>query len=126
MSSTGWSLRIRMIMWHCGFCPLPRCFAVGRKRRSMSSIAPLPSNLTPRNIICIGRLYRLGRLDDAADAFGRAAELDPTNPDAKRSQLTVYYDTGRFTEALAIGGELIRFSAFRQLSTSTGMMRLYN
>src|SRR5262249_18475260 len=55
-------------------------------------------------------LYRLGRLDDAADAFGRAAELDPTNPDAKRSQLTVYYDTGRFTEALAIGGELIRAS----------------
>jgi ABC-type polysaccharide/polyol phosphate export permease/Flp pilus assembly protein TadD len=55
-------------------------------------------------------LYRLGRLDDAAEAFGRAAELDPANPAAKRSQLTVYYDSGRFTEALAIGGELMRIS----------------
>jgi tetratricopeptide (TPR) repeat protein len=101
-------------MWHCGFYPLPRCFAVGRKRRSTSSIAPLRSNLTPRyHLHRANLLYRLGRLDDAADAFGRAAELDPTNPDAKRSQLTVYYDNGRFTEALAIGGELIRFSAFR-------------
>jgi len=53
-------------------------------------------------------LYRLGRLDEAAEAFSRAAALDPSNPDAKRSQLTVYLDSGRFTEALAIGGELIR------------------
>lgn len=53
-------------------------------------------------------LYHLGRLDDAADAFRRAAALDPSNPDAKRSQLTVFYDSGRITEALAIGGELIR------------------
>ena len=53
-------------------------------------------------------LYRLGRLDEAAEAFGRAAALDPSNPDAKRSQLTVYFDSGRFTEALAVGGELIR------------------
>jgi capsular polysaccharide transport system permease protein len=52
-------------------------------------------------------LYRLGRLDDAAEAFERAATLDPSNTDAKRSQLTVYLDSGRFTEALAIGGELI-------------------
>jgi ABC-type polysaccharide/polyol phosphate export permease/Flp pilus assembly protein TadD len=53
-------------------------------------------------------LYRLGRLDEAAETFGRAAALDPLNPDAKRSQLTVYFDSGRFTDALAIGGELIR------------------
>jgi tetratricopeptide (TPR) repeat protein len=53
-------------------------------------------------------LYRLGRLDEAAEAFGRAAALDPSNPDAKRSQLTVYFDSGRFTDALAVGGELIR------------------
>ena len=42
-------------------------------------------------------LYRLGRLDEAAEAFGRAAALDPVNPAAKRSQLTVYFDSGRFT-----------------------------
>jgi ABC-type polysaccharide/polyol phosphate export permease/Flp pilus assembly protein TadD len=55
-------------------------------------------------------LYRLGQLDDAAEAFERAAALDPSNPETKRSQLTVYLDSGRFTEALAVGGELIRFS----------------
>jgi ABC-type polysaccharide/polyol phosphate export permease/Flp pilus assembly protein TadD len=55
-------------------------------------------------------LYRLGHLDEAAEAFGRAAALDPANPDAKRSQLTVYFDSGRFIEALAVGGELIRTS----------------
>ena len=55
-------------------------------------------------------LYHLGRLDESAEAFGRATELDPSNPDAKRSQLTVYFDSGRFTEALAVGGELIRTS----------------
>ena len=52
-------------------------------------------------------LYRLGRFDEAAEAFGRAAGLDPANPDAKRSLLTVYFDAGRLREALAIGGELI-------------------
>ena len=57
----------------------------------------------PRNL-----LYRLGRLDEAAEAFGRAAVLDPENPEAKRSLLTVYFDGGRFREALAIGGELIQ------------------
>jgi capsular polysaccharide transport system permease protein len=55
-------------------------------------------------------LYRLGRLDEAAEGFGRSAALDPSNPDAKRSQLTVYFDSGRFIEALAVGGELIRTS----------------
>src|SRR6202043_1597700 len=53
-------------------------------------------------------LYRLGRLDEGAEAFGRAAALDPSNPDPKRPQLTVYFDSGRFTEALPVGGELIR------------------
>src|SRR5260370_41147613 len=55
-------------------------------------------------------LYRVGRLDEAAEAFGRAAVLDPSDPVAKRSQLTVYFDSGRFTEALAIGGEMVRGS----------------
>ena len=55
-------------------------------------------------------LYRLGRLDEAAEGFSRSAALDPSKPDAKRSQLTVYFDSGRFIEALAIGGELIQTS----------------
>ena len=53
-------------------------------------------------------LYRLGRFDEAAAAFDRAASLDPENPAARRSQLAVYFDSGRFREALAVGGELIR------------------
>jgi capsular polysaccharide transport system permease protein len=52
-------------------------------------------------------LYRLGRFDAAADAFGQAAVLDPTNAETKRSQLTVFFDAGRLREALAVGGELI-------------------
>lgn len=55
-------------------------------------------------------LFGLGRLDEAAEAFGRAAALDPADPEAKRSQLTAYFENGRFTEALAVGGELIRRS----------------
>jgi capsular polysaccharide transport system permease protein len=55
-------------------------------------------------------LYRVGRLEEAAEAFDQAAELDPPNPVARRCQLTAYFDSGRFTEALAVGGELIRTS----------------
>src|SRR5260370_10887790 len=40
-------------------------------------------------------LYRLGRLDEAAAAFGPGAALDPSNPDAQPPQLTVQFDTGR-------------------------------
>lgn len=55
-------------------------------------------------------LYRLARLDEAAAAFERAAALDPDNPAAKRSQLTVYADGGRLREAVTVGGELIRIA----------------
>ncbi len=53
-------------------------------------------------------LYRLARFEEAAAAFDRAAVLDPDNPATKRSQLTVYFDSGRYREALAVGGALIR------------------
>jgi ABC-type polysaccharide/polyol phosphate export permease/Flp pilus assembly protein TadD len=53
-------------------------------------------------------LHRLGRFDEAADALDRAASLDPENLTARRSQLTVYFEGGRFREALSVGGELIR------------------
>ena len=53
-------------------------------------------------------LYRLARFDEAAEAFERAAALDPENLAPRRSQLTAYFDSGRFREALAVGGELIR------------------
>jgi len=53
-------------------------------------------------------LYRVGRFEEAAEAFDRAAALDPPNPVARRAQLTAYFDSGRLTEALAVGAELIR------------------
>jgi ABC-type polysaccharide/polyol phosphate export permease/Flp pilus assembly protein TadD len=53
-------------------------------------------------------LYRLADFEAAAAAFGRAAELDPRNPDAKCSQMTVYSDAGRLREAVTLGGELMR------------------
>ncbi len=53
-------------------------------------------------------LYRLGRFDEAAAAFDRALALDPDNLAARRSQLTVYFDSGRVRDALTVGGELIR------------------
>ena len=52
--------------------------------------------------------YRLGRFDEAAAAFDRALALDPDNLAARRSQLTVYFDSGRVRDALTVGGELIR------------------
>ena len=53
-------------------------------------------------------LYRLGRFEAAGEAFARAAALDPENLEARRSQLTAYFDSGRYREALAVGGELMR------------------
>ncbi|MBV8121279.1 MAG: ABC transporter permease [Alphaproteobacteria bacterium] len=55
-------------------------------------------------------LYRLARFEDAADALDRAAALQPENPAPRRSQLTVYLDSGRVREALVVGGELIRIA----------------
>src|SRR5262249_10567928 len=49
-------------------------------------------------------------LDEAAESFHRTAAIDPSDTDAKRSLLTLYFDSGRFIEALGIGGELIRTS----------------
>jgi len=53
-------------------------------------------------------LHRLGRFDEAAEAFAAAAALDPADPQARRSQLTALYDGGRLVEALAVGGQLLQ------------------
>lgn len=85
-----------------------------RRRRPQQALAAIEEALAAAPEIAeyhVNRgnlLYRLGHFDAAADAFGQAAALDPTNADAKRSQLTVYFDAGRLREALAVGGELIR------------------
>jgi ABC-type polysaccharide/polyol phosphate export permease/Flp pilus assembly protein TadD len=55
-------------------------------------------------------LHRLARFEDAAAAFDRASALEPENPAPRRSQLTVYLDSGQLREALAAGGELIRIA----------------
>jgi ABC-type polysaccharide/polyol phosphate export permease/predicted Zn-dependent protease len=70
-------------------------------------------------------LYHLGCYAEAAEAFDRAASLDPENLAARRSQLTVYFDTGRFRDALAVGGELIR-SAPDNEEYAQAMLQLLN
>lgn len=54
-----------------------------------------------------GLLRGLGRLAAAADAFRRAAELDPADPAAGRALVSVYVEEGRLSEALAAGGALL-------------------
>ncbi|HJU18599.1 MAG TPA: tetratricopeptide repeat protein [Stellaceae bacterium] len=54
-----------------------------------------------------GLLHRLGNPAAAAEAYGRAAVLDPPNRAARRAQLAAYCDAGRIAEALALGGALI-------------------
>ncbi len=53
-------------------------------------------------------LYRLGRSEAAAEAFGRAAELDAACREARRGQLAALLAGGRLNEATALGGELLR------------------
>jgi tetratricopeptide (TPR) repeat protein len=53
-------------------------------------------------------LYRLGRFEDSALAFGTASLIDPTSACAKRSQMTAYLDAGRLKDALRAAGELIQ------------------
>src|SRR5579875_2669960 len=55
-----------------------------------------------------GLLRRLGDCAAAAEAYGRAAALDPSNGSLRRAQLAAYCDAGRLDEALSLGGELIR------------------
>ena len=89
-----------------GCCPQRRCCAAGSRTHSTRStgrsLIAVPdtaeyhlhrANLLPSTGLGHGARRRL------AEAFGQAAALDPSNPDAKRSQLTVYFDSGRFTEA---------------------------
>jgi len=53
-------------------------------------------------------LYRLGEFAAAAEAFNRAAELDPANQLVWRAQIDVLLAEGRVTDATALGGELLR------------------
>lgn len=53
-------------------------------------------------------LYRLARPDEAAAAFGTAAELDDNSREAKRGQLAAFLAGGQLSEATALGGQLLR------------------
>jgi len=70
-------------------------------------------------------LYRLGDPVGAADAFGRAAELDATSRDAKRAQLAAFLAGGRLSEATALGGELLRGSPDDE-DTAEAVLELLN
>lgn len=53
-------------------------------------------------------LYRSGDFAAAADAFAKAAALDPACQAARRGQLDLLLADDRLAEATAIGGELLR------------------
>ena len=53
-------------------------------------------------------LYRLGDFVAAAQAFNRAAELDPANHAVWRAQIDMLLAEDRVTDATALGGELLR------------------
>ncbi len=53
-------------------------------------------------------LYSSGDFAAAAEAFNRAAALDPRSQAARRGQLELLLAKGRIAEATAMGGELLR------------------
>ena len=53
-------------------------------------------------------LYQSGDFAAAADAFNRAAVLDPQSHAARRGQLELLLADGQIAEATAMGGELLR------------------
>jgi ABC-type polysaccharide/polyol phosphate export permease/predicted Zn-dependent protease len=61
-------------------------------------------------------LYRLGEFTAAAEAFNRAAELDPASHAVWRAQIDMLLAEDRVTDATALGGELLR--AFPQDDSS--------
>jgi tetratricopeptide (TPR) repeat protein len=77
-------------------------------------------DLAPGNaeyhVHCGHLLYRLGDFAAAADAFNRAANLDPTSHAVWRAQTDMLLAEGRVTDATALGGELLR--AFPEDSNS--------
>jgi tetratricopeptide (TPR) repeat protein len=52
-------------------------------------------------------LWRQGDIAGAAMALERAAALDPTSPELKRAQMSLYLAAGLVTEATVVGGELL-------------------
>src|SRR5207237_5558516 len=52
-------------------------------------------------------LHRLGDIAAAGEAFDRAAALEPDSPGVRRAQMTLYLDSGRITEATAVGIALL-------------------
>src|SRR5579883_2131938 len=94
------SAPIPRTMRRCANCRQPRCCAQTPRRRSRPT--------AEYHIHRAGLLRRLGDCAAAAEAYGRAAALDPSNGSLRRAQLAAYCDAGRLDEALSLGGELIR------------------
>ena len=101
-----------------GLAPAPRLFRVlsttemlrGRLAAALAAvdaaIAAEPHNIEYQ--LHRGHLlWQLGDSAEAAQAFERAAALDPDNREAKRAQLSLYLASGLTTEATAAGGELL-------------------
>lgn len=64
----------------------------------------------PRYLTNLGVAYRLaGRLDMAAEAFGRILEIDPNFPEARLNLALILMDAGIQAEALMLLEEALRF-----------------
>lgn len=64
----------------------------------------------PRYLTNLGVAYRLtGRLDMAAEAFGRILEIDPNFPEARLNLALILVDAGIQAEALMLLEEALRF-----------------
>lgn len=69
-----------------------------------TSIEPSPAYLTT-----LGDIYRrVGRLDLAAERFGRILEIDPDFPDARSNLATTLSSAGLYQEALGLLQEAVR------------------
>jgi predicted O-linked N-acetylglucosamine transferase (SPINDLY family) len=63
----------------------------------------------PKYLTNLGAAYRLqGRLDMAAEAFGRILEIDPNYADARLNLALILMDVGIYSEAMGLLNEAVR------------------
>ena len=82
--------------------------ATGRALAAIERAIELAPNNAEYHLHSGHLLYRLGEFTAAAEAFNRAAELDPANHAVWRAQIDTLLAGGRVTDATALGGELLR------------------
>jgi len=84
---------------------------------------------SPRYLTNLGVAYRLqGRLDVAAEAFGRILEIDPNYPEARVTLAVILMDAGIFEEALPLLEKALQLGPDNprlRTALSTALIRLH-